>query len=66
MENDTQINATYHVANTELSATTISNNKGSTLPSTGGMGTTMIYIAGAILMVGAAIIFVTNKRMKHE
>ncbi|MEY8258191.1 SpaH/EbpB family LPXTG-anchored major pilin [Erysipelotrichaceae bacterium 66-17] len=66
MDNDTQINATYHVANTELSATTISNNKGSTLPSTGGMGTTMIYIAGAILMVGAAIIFVTNKRMKHE
>ena len=66
MENDTQINATYHVANIELSATTISNNKGSTLPSTGGMGTTMIYIAGAILMVGAAIIFVTNKRMKHE
>lgn len=39
---------------------------GSELPSTGGMGTTMIYIAGAILMVGAAIIFVTNKRMKHE
>ena len=45
---------------------TIENGKGSQLPSTGGMGTTMIYIAGAILMVGAAIIFVTNKRMKHE
>lgn len=44
----------------------VPNKKGSTLPSTGGMGTTMIYIAGAILMVGAAIIFVTNKRMKHE
>ncbi|WP_370649586.1 LPXTG cell wall anchor domain-containing protein, partial [uncultured Dubosiella sp.] len=36
------------------------------LPSTGGMGTTMLYVAGAILMVGAAVIFVTNKRMKHE
>ena len=44
----------------------VNNNKGTNLPSTGGMGTTMIYIAGAILMVGAAIIFVTNKRMKHE
>lgn len=44
----------------------VPNYAGSTLPSTGGMGTTMIYIAGAILMVGAAIIFVTNKRMKHE
>lgn len=42
------------------------NTTGAQLPSTGGMGTTMIYIAGAILMVGAAIIFVTNKRMKHE
>lgn len=46
--------------------TSVENKTGSTLPSTGGMGTTMIYIAGAILMVGAAIIFVTNKRMKHE
>lgn len=44
----------------------IENKAGSTLPSTGGMGTTMLYVAGAILMVGAAIIFVTNKRMKHE
>lgn len=44
----------------------VKNNKGSVLPSTGGMGTTMLYVAGAILMVGAAVIFVTNKRMKHE
>ncbi|WP_297055680.1 SpaH/EbpB family LPXTG-anchored major pilin [uncultured Dubosiella sp.] len=49
--------------NTQLD---VLNTKGAQLPSTGGMGTTMIYIAGAILMVGAAIIFVTNKRMKHE
>ncbi|WP_290155375.1 LPXTG cell wall anchor domain-containing protein, partial [uncultured Dubosiella sp.] len=44
----------------------IVNTKGAQLPSTGGMGTTMLYVAGAILMVGAAVIFVTNKRMKHE
>ncbi|WP_290148184.1 SpaH/EbpB family LPXTG-anchored major pilin [uncultured Dubosiella sp.] len=44
----------------------VANKTGSTLPSTGGMGTTMLYVAGAILMVGAAVIFVTNKRMKHE
>lgn len=49
--------------NTQLK---VLNTTGAQLPSTGGMGTTMIYIAGAILMVGAAIIFVTNKRMKHE
>ncbi|WP_289108312.1 SpaH/EbpB family LPXTG-anchored major pilin [uncultured Dubosiella sp.] len=46
--------------------TTVVNTTGAQLPSTGGMGTTMLYVAGAILMVGAAVIFVTNKRMKHE
>lgn len=56
-------NATGNATTSEIQ---VENKKGSTLPSTGGMGTTMIYIAGAILMVGAAIIFVTNKRMKHE
>ena len=44
----------------------VENNKGSTLPTTGGMGTTMLYVVGGILMVGAAILFVTNKRMKHN
>lgn len=61
-----EITAEYHVENVQLTATPIINQTGTVLPSTGGMGTTMIYIAGAILMVGAAIIFVTNKRMKHE
>ena len=44
----------------------VENVKGSSLPSTGGMGTTMLYVVGGILMVGAAILFVTNKRMKHN
>lgn len=44
----------------------VANKTGSTLPSTGGMGTTMLYVVGGILMVGAAILFVTNKRMKHN
>lgn len=42
------------------------NEVGTSLPSTGGMGTTMLYVVGGILMVGAAILFVTNKRMKHN
>ncbi|WP_290139895.1 SpaH/EbpB family LPXTG-anchored major pilin [uncultured Dubosiella sp.] len=52
--------------NTIVKHADVENVKGSSLPSTGGMGTTMLYVAGAILMVGAAVIFVTNKRMKHE
>lgn len=41
---------------------TIANNKGSTLPSTGGMGTKLFYTIGGILMAGAAIILVVRKR----
>lgn len=39
------------------------NQAGSTLPSTGGMGTTLFYVFGAILMVGAAVLLVTKRRM---
>ena len=40
---------------------TIANNKGSTLPSTGGMGTKLFYTIGGILMAGAAIVLVVRK-----
>jgi fimbrial isopeptide formation D2 family protein/LPXTG-motif cell wall-anchored protein len=40
------------------------NYKGSTLPRTGGRGTTMLYIVGAILVVGAGILLITRMRMK--
>ena len=42
---------------------TIKNNKGSNLPSTGGMGTTIFYVVGSILVLGAAILLITKKRM---
>lgn len=42
------------------------NYKGNTLPSTGGMGTTILYIAGSILVLGAVIFLVTKRRMKAE
>ena len=40
------------------------NNTGSILPSTGGMGTTLFYIFGAILVVGSGVVLITKKRMK--
>lgn len=46
--------------------TSIVNNKGSLLPETGGIGTTIFYIVGAILMIGAGVILVAKKRMSHE
>ena len=41
----------------------IINNGGSVLPSTGGIGTTIFYVIGAILVLGAGILLVTRRRM---
>lgn len=40
------------------------NRKGTLLPETGGMGTTVFYIIGSVLVIGAAILLITKKRMK--
>jgi LPXTG-motif cell wall-anchored protein len=42
------------------------NTQGVELPSTGGMGTTIFYIIGIILLAGAAIVLVTRRRMNAE
>ena len=43
--------------------TTIQNQQGSTLPSTGGIGTTLFYVGGGILVLLAVVLLVTKKRM---
>ena len=42
---------------------TIENVPGTLLPSTGGIGTTIFYVLGTVLLVGAAVLLVTKKRM---
>ena len=49
-------------ASTDLSAN-IENKAGSTLPSTGGIGTTIFYVVGSVLVIGAAVVLITRKRM---
>lgn len=44
----------------------VENQKGAILPTTGGMGTTIFYILGAILVIGAAVLLITRKRMSNE
>lgn len=44
----------------------IENRMGSTLPGTGGIGTTIFYVIGGGLMVAAAILLITKKRMENH
>lgn len=53
-------------ADTGIAAITIANNKGATLPETGGMGTTVFYVLGGILAVGAGVLLVARRRMRGE
>ena len=44
----------------------IINQSGTTLPSTGGIGTTIFYVVGSILVVAAGVLLITKKRMSRE
>ena len=44
-------------------AVVVVNKAGTELPSTGGMGTTIFYVLGAVLVVGAGVLLITKKRM---
>ena len=46
--------------------TPINNIRGTELPSTGGMGTTILYIGGSILVILAAVLLITKRRMNAE
>lgn len=46
-------------------AVEIENKYGTELPSTGGMGTTIFYVIGSALVIGAVVLLVTKKRMSR-
>ena len=48
---------------TGIVSTTVENNSGAQLPETGGMGTTLFYVLGGVLVLAAVILLVTKKRM---
>ena len=47
-------------------ATDIENNKGSELPSTGGIGTTIFYVSGGALVAIAGVFLIVKKRMSSK
>lgn len=50
----------------EVTEVKVENNTGSLLPSTGGAGTTMIYLIGGALVLGSGIVLANKKRAKAK
>ena len=59
-----EITFTANESEGSLSANVV-NKKGSQLPSTGGIGTTIFYVVGGILMAGAAVLLITKRRAEN-
>ena len=57
---------TVHYDTNKTGTIDVLNNAGATLPSTGGMGTTLFYVIGGGLMVAAVVLLVTKKRMENK
>ena len=49
-------------ANTGILPMNVVNNQGTQLPSTGGIGTTIFYIVGGLLVIGAAVVLVARRK----
>lgn len=63
------VNVVYHVddrAQGNNNTVDIANSQGSILPTTGGIGTTLFYVFGAILVGAAVVLLVTKKRMAAQ
>ncbi len=58
---------TFTASTDEGSLTTkVVNQRGATLPGTGGIGTTIFYVIGGLLMAAAAVLLITKKRMNSD
>ena len=57
-------NITVDNGKSSVTEVKVLNNTGSLLPSTGGSGTTLIYILGAVLVLGSSVVLITKKRMR--
>ncbi len=55
----------YTTANLEQKATVV-NKEGAVLPSTGGIGTTIFYIVGSVLLLAAAIVLIARRRTSAD
>ena len=54
------------VGESEANPVKVENKTGTVLPSTGGAGTTMIYLIGAVLILGSGVVLATKRRVKNK
>ena len=58
--------ATVTYNKTSTGTVKVENKTGAELPSTGGIGTTIFYVVGGLLVVAAGVLLVTRKRMSKS
>lgn len=59
-------NNALSVDSNHLYELTVENNAGAELPSTGGIGTTVFYVLGGVLVVCAGVLMITKRRMNKN
>lgn len=59
-------NGKVRVGESEANPVKVENKSGTVLPSTGGAGTTMIYLIGGALVLGSGVVLVTKRRVKGK
>lgn len=64
--NDGKVKVEKNGALTDVTQVDVENKTGTVLPSTGGAGTTMIYLVGAVLVLGSGVVLVTKRRVKGK
>lgn len=59
-------NEKFRVGESEANPVKVENKSGTVLPSTGGAGTTMIYLIGGALVLGSGVVLATKRRVKNK
>lgn len=60
------VNDKNTIDNKPITEVGVENKTGKVLPSTGGAGTTMIYLVGAVLVLGSGVVLATKRRVKNK
>lgn len=64
--NDRKVQVEKPEGLTTVDKVEVENKSGTVLPSTGGAGTTMIYLIGAVLVLGSGVVLATKRRVKNK